>query len=113
MSFAYRRWSFVLCRCAPCKYVLLYFIYFSLLVQCSFWFRNFLVILTFSLVGPSNGNFSSLRISVTLHCSELLILLAVGITTVVRCLRRCFHVKIIDPVLYRGSCFNQMFIQRP
>lgn len=36
MSFAYRRWSFVLCRCAPCKYVLLYFIYFSLLVQCSF-----------------------------------------------------------------------------
>lgn len=75
--------------------------------------QNFLVILTFSFVGPSNGNLSSLRISVTLHCSELLILLAVGITTVVRCLRRCFHVKIIDPVLYRGSCFNQMFIQRP
>lgn len=92
-------------------YYILYI--FSLLVQCSFWFRIFLVILTFSFVGPSNGNLSSLRISVTLHCSELLILLAVGITTVVRCLRRCFHVKIIDPVLYRGSCFNQMFIQRP
>lgn len=41
MSFAYRRWSFVLCRCAPCKYVLLYFIYFFFVASVFVLVQNF------------------------------------------------------------------------